>query len=233
MNYTLDHPDIGTVLVTVRRNTRSMTMRWRDGVLHMGVPPTASPHEVMQTLDRYSSRLIARKPTVRFHPDDTLQFQGLTVAIGRQLLRPDKILAQLHGTCGTVSIGSSIDPDNDETARSVSRLICRMALRVAPECLIPRGRELARLHGVSPRGWEISRGHRKLGHCTSTRIVSLSYILMFLPPHLRDYIILHELAHLSEMNHSPRFHALCDRYCGGREKLLVAELRRYPWPVLL
>ena len=209
MNYTLDHPDIGTVLVTVRRNTRSMTMRWRDGVLHMGVPPTASPHEVMQTLDRYSSRLIARKPTVRFHPDDTLQFQGLTVAIGRQSLRPDKIVAQLHGTDGTVSIGSSIDPDSDDTARSVSR------------------------HGVPPRGWEISRGHRKLGHCTSTRIVSLSYVLMFLPPRLRDYIILHELAHLSEMNHSPRFHALCDRYCGGREKLLVAELRRYPWPILL
>lgn len=233
MNYELLHPDIGTVLVTVRRNTRSMTMRWRDGVLNMGVPPTATPHEVMQTLDRYSSRLMARKPTVRFSPGDTLQFEGLTVTIGRQSLRPDKIVAQLRANEGTVSIGSAIDTDSDETARTVSRLICRMALRVAPDCLIPRGRELARLHGLSPRGWEISRGHRKLGHCTSTRIVSLSYVLMFLSPHLRDYIILHELAHLSEMNHSDRFHALCDQYCNGREKALIAELRRYPWPILL
>lgn len=233
MNYTLDHSEIGTVLVTVRRNTRSMTMRWRDGMLHMGVPPTATPHEVMQTLDRYSSRLMTRKPTVRFSPGDTLQFEGLTVTIGRQSLRPDKIVAQLRGTEGTVSIGSAIDTDSDETARTVSRLICRMALRVAPDCLIPRGQELACLNGVSPRGWEISRGHRKLGHCTSTRIVSLSYVLMFLPPHLRDYIILHELAHLSEMNHSDRFHTLCDQYCNGREKALIGELRRYPWPILL
>lgn len=233
MNYTLDHSEIGTVLVTVRRNTRSMTMRWRDGMLHMGVPPTATPHEVMQTLDRYSSRLMTRKPTVRFSPGDTLQFEGLTVTIGRQSLRPDKIVAQLRGTEGTVSIGSAIDTDSDETARTVSRLICRMALRVAPDCLIPRGQELACLNGVSPRGWEISWGHRKLGHCTSTRIVSLSYVLMFLPPHLRDYIILHELAHLSEMNHSDRFHTLCDQYCNGREKALIGELRRYPWPILL
>lgn len=233
MNYELIHPDIGTVLVTVRRNTRSMTMRWRDGVMHMGVPPTATPHEVMQTLDRYSSRLMAHKPTVRFFPGDTLQFEGLTVTIGRQSLRPDKIVAQLRANEGTVSIGSAIDTDSDETARTVSRLICRMALRVAPDCLIPRGQELACLNGVSPRGWEISRGHRKLGHCTSTRIVSLSYVLMFLPPHLRDYIILHELAHLSEMNHSDRFHTLCDQYCNGREKALIGELRRYPWPILL
>lgn len=57
-------------------------------------------------------------------------------------------------------------------------------------------------------------------------------MLVFLPQELRDYIICHELAHLSEMNHSPRFHALLDSYLDGREAMLAARLRAYSWPVL-
>jgi hypothetical protein len=55
---------------------------------------------------------------------------------------------------------------------------------------------------------------------------------VFLPQELRDLIILHELAHLSEMNHSPRFHALLDTYLDGREALLRNLLRNYAWPIL-
>ena len=55
---------------------------------------------------------------------------------------------------------------------------------------------------------------------------------MFLPQELRDYIVLHEIAHLSEMNHSPRFHAVLDGYLGGREAILVNRLKTYSWPVL-
>ena len=57
-------------------------------------------------------------------------------------------------------------------------------------------------------------------------------MLVFLPTHLRDYIIYHELAHLSEMNHSPRFHALCDAYCRGNESRYIRELNSFRWPVL-
>ena len=45
-------------------------------------------------------------------------------------------------------------------------------------------------------------------------------------------MILHELAHLLEMNHSPRFHALLDSYLGGSEATLTRRLRTYRWPIL-
>ena len=43
------------------------------------------------------------------------------------------------------------------------------------------------------------------GSCTSLKNLNFSYKVFFLPEHLQDYIIVHELCHLSELNHGPRF----------------------------
>ncbi len=39
-----------------------------------------------------------------------------------------------------------------------------------------------------------------------------------LTPHLRDFVLLHELCHTVHHDHSPYFHALLDRLTGGNEK---------------
>ena len=49
------------------------------------------------------------------------------------------------------------------------------------------------------------------GSCSSTGRINFSYKICLLPPHLADYIIVHELCHLGEMNHSPKFWALVAR----------------------
>lgn len=70
------------------------------------------------------------------------------------------------------------------------------------------------------------------GSCSNRGNISLNWRLVLLEPVLQDYVILHELAHLTEMNHSVRFWALLERYDCARahhEALLdacCAELMR-------
>ena len=65
----------------------------------------------------------------------------------------------------------------------------------------------------------------KWGSCSGENNISLSLFLMTLPPHLQDYVIIHELCHTVHHNHSAAFHALVDRCLGGEEKKLRSELR--------
>jgi predicted metal-dependent hydrolase len=51
------------------------------------------------------------------------------------------------------------------------------------------------------------------GSCTSEGELSFSWRLIFAPRHVMDYVISHEVSHLREMNHGPRFWKLCGELC--------------------
>lgn len=54
----------------------------------------------------------------------------------------------------------------------------------------------------------IRNTRRSWGSCSSLKNLNFSYKLLFLPDDLLDYIIVHELCHLKELNHGPAFWAL-------------------------
>ena len=64
------------------------------------------------------------------------------------------------------------------------------------------------------------------GSCSSLGNLNFNYRILFLPPHLQDYIIVHELCHLAELNHGPRFWALVAERC-PEYRAHQKELRTY------
>jgi predicted metal-dependent hydrolase len=56
------------------------------------------------------------------------------------------------------------------------------------------------------------------GSCTSAGSLSFSWRLILAPPFVLDYLAAHEVAHLVEMNHSPRFWRVVARICPSVER---------------
>ena len=88
--------------------------------------------------------------------------------------------------------------------------------RFAKDALTCRVAYHAKRFGLSYSVLSVRDQSSRWGSCSARRGISLNWRLVLLRPELQDYIILHELAHLTEMNHGKGFWALLDQYDPGR-----------------
>ena len=70
----------------------------------------------------------------------------------------------------------------------------------------------------------IRNQRRCWGSCSELGNLNFNYKILFLPESIRDYIIVHELCHLKELNHGPQFWALVEEQV-PEYKNIVKELR--------
>lgn len=98
-------------------------------------------------------------------------------------------------------------------------------IRRAKEILPQRTAYWSQLMGLYPTQIRITSARRRFGSCSSEGHICYSWRLMQYPPEAMDYVIVHELAHLKHMNHSPAFHALVAKYLPDH-KARRALLRR-------
>jgi len=75
----------------------------------------------------------------------------------------------------------------------------------AKEKIIPRVKAHARRLGVDAAAVKIADGHYRWGSCTTRNNVGFNWRLIKAPMFVIDYVVVHELAHLLETNHTPRF----------------------------
>lgn len=75
-----------------------------------------------------------------------------------------------------------------------------------------KARLYANVMGVNYNRITITSAKTRFGSCSSAKNISFSYRLMLYPESAREYVIVHELAHLKEMNHSKRFYAIVEKY---------------------
>ncbi|MBR3264052.1 M48 family metallopeptidase [Candidatus Saccharibacteria bacterium] len=99
----------------------------------------------------------------------------------------------------------------------------KILMKKAKEYLPYRLEYYAKLYGYTYSKVRLSHAGTRWGSCSSTRTISLNIGLMQVPEPLRDYVILHELAHLNHMDHSRAFWAEVGshdpHYKSHREKL--------------
>jgi predicted metal-dependent hydrolase len=79
--------------------------------------------------------------------------------------------------------------------------------------LAPRLLELAALHGLTVSRISVRGQRSRWGSCSPKGHIALNYRLMLTPPNVREYILIHELMHLKQPDHSRKFWRLVEAAC--------------------
>lgn len=83
--------------------------------------------------------------------------------------------------------------------------------RLAKEILPQKVAYYCSLMGIEPPSKiSINSAAKRFGSCTSERHMNFSLYLMLYPDECIDYVVVHEIAHLTELNHSERFWAIVE-----------------------
>ncbi len=196
------------VRVSVR--ARRMTVRVHvGGAVEVVVPPGATAGTVRAFVKRNTSWIerkvaeLGRGPSVAACTPETVDFAATRERFGVYLRLEEP--SGVHEHAGSLIVRA---PD-DAGACSALR---DWLLGAARARLVPAVDGLAQQLGWKLSGVSIRRQRTRWGSCSSRRRLSLNCCLLFMPPEVVRYLFIHELAHLTHMNHSDRFWKVVEKH---------------------
>lgn len=180
-----------------------------NGTLRASLPPYA-PLFALKRLVK-SSRGELRKMLKQQAP--VYQFQnGMEIGKSHKLVIGKSIRTSVRRTGQSVVV--ALAPEDTITDPAVERKIrdaIMAALRVEAKNYLPRRLAyLADQHGYAYEKIRFSHASSRWGSCSSDGTISLNIALMKLPHELINYVLIHELCHTRQMNHSQRFWSLVE-----------------------
>lgn len=181
----------GLVEIVVPRGTRPRTVenfvsrhrRWIERTVDLYRPVDAQPVSAIPEEIRFAAT--GAHYAVQFTEDGgppRLRVAGATLALSGSQARPALLRHALQ----------------------------RFTMRQAHAALGPWLERLSVDSGLSYERMQIRRQRTRWGSCSRTGTISLNACLMFQPPDVANYLLIHELAHTRHMNHSRRFWRLVE-----------------------
>jgi len=220
------------ITYTLKRSSkrRSVGLRIDERGLTVSVPARASESWVQTVLqqrvdwvaDKLANWQAKKRDPQLWEDGGTLPFRGEQLTL-RTVVSVFAGPPQLQGGDLIVYLGRS---DDEQAAAKIQKQVTlwyrREALQVFQECVA----YFAPLLAVTPTEIKLSNAQTQWGSCTSRGVVRLNWRLVQMPLHLIDYVVVHELAHLLEMNHSARFWSVVETGCPDYRQCR-AELKGY------
>jgi predicted metal-dependent hydrolase len=141
-----------------------------------------------------AARLAAMPPPLRFVEGATVPVFGV----------PHRIRRVVEPLAAPVTIGDGEIRVRGDPAH-VPRRVRDHLIALARREFTARARTLAARLGKGVMRVSVRDPKSRWGSCSSKGSLSFSWRLVFAPEAVVDYVVAHEVAHLAEMNHSPRF----------------------------
>lgn len=139
---------------------------------------------------------------------DILQVGDRQYVIGVNLEERSSHTAKLHPN-RYIQLNLSLAVEEQDRHKAAAILVSRLVGQDFLPEFSRRVQELNLLHFDKPiKSIRFKNSSTRWGSCSNSGNLNFSTRLLFAPPEVIDYVIIHELAHLVEMNHSERFWAI-------------------------
>jgi predicted metal-dependent hydrolase len=220
------------ITYTLKRSSkrRSIGLRIDDRGLTVSVPLRASEkwlHSVLQdkarwVVDKLDTWRVCEPAETRWGDGGQIDYLGelLTLRVERGLFATP---AHRRGSTLWVFVA------NGSEAVHIEQAVSHWYRQEAEKLFAQRVAQYTPLLEVAPRTIKLSSAKTQWGCCTVHGTVHLNVQLIKLPLRLVDYVVVHELAHLREMNHSAAFWdvvgSVCPAYVQLRKELKAVAIR--------
>ncbi len=224
MKYFYDK-DLGAVLIKRNSRAKKVIVRRKHSAVEMTVPTNLTKKEIKKHFDYLKPQILSLpvRKVIKITEASKIKTFSFDVVVTHKSLHNDKVQMSLEKSILTIDVPAQYDL-NDEYVQDAIKESLIYALRYEASRVLPeKVRSFAKKLNLEVNKIKINKSKSRWGSCSDDNNINLSLFLMMLPERLIDYVILHELAHIIEMNHSPRFWEILDAFCNGKAEELNNE----------
>jgi len=218
--------ELGKISFRVNPRSRHIFVRLSVDGVQITLPSKRYYDDGLRLLEKSRENLLLKKrqhqqPIDEEHPLQTLTFTTSVVAVDRL-----QLFFRLVDSVLTIEYPVKQNIHAPAVQSAIRKGIIYFLRQAAKRQLPPMLIQLSEKHGFRFSAIKIQESKTRWGSCSRTNSINLSLYLLLLPEHLIEYVILHELCHTVEHNHSDRFWTLL-RAVAPASDLLKKELSRY------
>jgi predicted metal-dependent hydrolase len=182
-----------------------------DGTLRVTVPRGGSKAGALRFVETHLQWIVEERARLEARQGPRQWTHGSTIRLGGE---PVTIAVETRRGSSVVCYGSRTVrvPHGIENLRPFIEADLRLLAR---ETLVPRLHELAAQHQLTVARVSIRNQRSRWGSCSRAGTIALNFRLVQMPPAICDYVLVHELMHIAQQNHGPRFWRLVQAACPG------------------
>lgn len=216
--------------IKIRKNKLARSVKLSvgvDGSLRASIPYYSPEFAVRQLVngnrDEIRKMLATHNAKNSYQDGDLI---GKTHTLFLRKFSGEEIKISNEGNQILVQIPQELAFENPLVQSEIRKTVSKI-LRKQAKAYLPRRIDfLAEKYGFSFEKLRFSHTGTRWGSCSSSGTISLNIALMNLPHHLIDYVIIHELCHTRQMNHSSKFWQEVEKYCPDYKKY-VQEIKQF------
>ncbi len=203
--------------IQLRRSSRAKRLKLavKPGLIELVIPHGMAEAQALDFLNRHrawaeekllelNARVASKPAALGFCSLTTLPWQGREIPL---LIReqPGLRLRVAVDDAVHISLPLGLGERRDEVAKRALYAWVRIWLR--NQVALLAGRHAPRF-GLNPREIRIKDMKTRWGSCGPRGDININWLLAFTPPPVLEYVVVHEICHLRERNHSPAFWSL-------------------------